>query len=289
MRRRFHHALISKRKNSEALPMQLPKHTTKTRRAGFLSSPDFFRLRRTVFFILITGIVLGLIYVVFLSSFFTATKISIDKNGNAVATNLLEPFLNRLKGKNLLFLNTSSVIAELEQTFRNEILMVKIKKSYPHQIVVQIIEYPAIVNFKVITRDITQKFVVNQIGFAILENTEIKNLPNLVLFSDKPMRARTMVIDQSKLTMIADAFKQFTDTFGIKIIEGEWKKTERELRLKTEKNFTVWLDLTAEISQQILKLKRALSRLDIYREPIEYIDLRISSGDNEKVIFKRRG
>jgi hypothetical protein len=50
----------------------------------------------------------------------------------------------------------------------------------------------------------------------------------------------------------------------------------------------VWLDLTVDIPQQLGKLKRTLPKLDIYHEPLEYIDLRIAGAESEKVIFKRR-
>ena len=64
------------------------------------------------------------------------------------------------------------------------------------------------------------------------------------------------MIKQEKFTPILEAMKRFTEVFGLKIAEGEWKSSERELRFKTEKNFEVWIDLTADINGQILKLKK---------------------------------
>lgn len=289
LRRRFHHTLISKRKLSGSLPTQIPRHRLKIRRAWFFSnSPGVALLRKFLIFIIAGGIIIGLFYVLFFSSFFLVTRVSIEKNGNSVANSAIEPFLEKLKGKNVIFLNTDSLQNELEQTFRNEILLVKIRKSYPHQLIVKIDEYPPILNLKVRLDNQTQKFVVNQIGYAIFENTEIKTIPTLTLQTNKSMKAKTVVIDPAKLNPIAASFKKFTEIFGIKVTEGKWLKIERELHLKTEKNFEVWLDLTDDVEKQLDKLKRALPKLDIYKEPIEYIDLRISGGESEKVIFKRR-
>ena len=107
-----------------------------------------------------------------------------------------------------------------------------------------------------ITADKTQKFVLNQIGYSILENTELKNLPTLIWRTNKPFTGKSIMIKQEKFTPILEAMKRFTEVFGLKIAEGEWKSSERELRFKTEKNFEVWIDLTADINGQILKLKK---------------------------------
>ena len=47
------------------------------------------------------------------------------------------------------------------------------------------------------------------------------------------------------------------------------------------------IDLEKDLLRQIEKLKKALPKLDIYNEPLLYIDLRISGTNTEKVIFKR--
>lgn len=293
LRRRFHHFLIAKRKNSPAksIPKGLPKspalrHHKKTI-LGRFNSPEIRRIKNMAFFILTGGFLIAAFYIIFFSSFFTITKVNVEKNGNAVPETSITQFLERLKGKNILFVKTDSVTKEIEQTFKNEILLVKFKKSYPAAIIAKVEEYPAVINLKVIAQDKAQKFVLNQIGYSILENTELKTLPSLIWQTDKPFSGKSIMIKREKLTPIIDAFKKFTEIFGIKIIYGQWKKIERELHLKTEKNFEVWIDLTADATAQILKLKKALPKLDIYNESFEYIDLRIAGGDSEKVIYKR--
>lgn len=287
LRRRFHHLLISKRKeNSKKYAFARPKRLLKTQQK---LSPAAIILRKLAFFVIALGIAAGAVYVMFFSSFFDITKVTIDKNGNAVAGSALTPFIDKIKDKNLLFVKTSTLAKEIEQTFKNEILLVKIQKSYPHKIIIKIEEYPAVLNLTVLTPEKNQKFVLNQTGYSILENIEQKDIPLLILRTSKPFsEGKKIIIERQKLNPIVESYQKFTETTGLKITSGEWKKTERELHLKTEKNFTVWIDLTADISQQISKLKRAMPKLDIYNEKLEYIDLRISGGDNEKVIFKRR-
>ena len=282
IRRRFHHFLLSKRKSGafrQSVAIKRPS------RAQSIIPPA---LRRAGFFIIAGGIFAGLVYVVFFSSFFAIAKVSVEKNGNAVSGSALSPFLEKLKGKNILFMRTSPLVREIEQIFRNEVLLVEIKKSLPKRVTVKIEEYPAVLNLRVKTPEKEQKFVINQIGYAIFENAEQKEVPVLFLQSEKQFAVKTLAIEPKKLDPMVRAFTQFTALFGMKVPEGEWKKTQRELHLKTEKGFFVWIDLTADIDRQLLKLKRALTKLDIYNEPLAYIDLRIAGADSEKVIFKRK-
>lgn len=245
-------------------------------------------LRRLAGFILIAGIGIGLLYTVFFSDFFNITKVTVEKKGNAIAASALSPFLDKLRGKNILFVNSERTSREIEQTFKNEILFVRVRKSYPHKVVLVVEEYPAVLNLNVITLEKNQKFILNQIGFAVFENNNDKNLPTLQLRAPKPFTGKSIIIPKEKLDMMVSAFQKFQELFAMKAPEGEWKKIERELHLKTEKNFFVWLDLTADIEQQLGKLKRTLAKLDIYREQLEYIDLRIAGAESEKVIYKRK-
>lgn len=286
LRRRFHRLLLAKRK--ENLPTTNIRRP-KARRMFKQVSPGMALVKKIMYFVSIALIFMGLIYVALFSSFFEITKVMLEKSGEAVASTALAPFVDKFKGKNLLFVNTDSLTREIEQTFKNQVLLVRIKKSYPHKVIVKVEEYPAVLNLRVLVDNMVQKFVINQIGYSILENSEQKDLPILIWRTSKLLPAgKSVVIDPQKLAPIVEGFTKFKDYFGIKIIEGEWKKVERELHLKTEKNFYVWLDLTQGIDGQLLKLKRALAKLDIYRENLEYIDLRIAGGDNEKVIFKKR-
>lgn len=288
LRRRFHHSLLSRKRGDSLSKTIMPAHA---KRSSFRKTPSAFWIvgKKVFIFAAITIGAVGIFYVVFFSSFFTVTKAVLEKNGNAVAATSLSPFLDKLKGKNLLFVDLDSLTREIEQTFEHEVLLVKIKKSPPSTLIVHVEEQPAVLNVQVITSEnVTQKFIVNQIGYIIGENAEQKNLPLLIVHLPKAIQGKVVLIPQIWIDPITEAYTKFPDIFGMKITKGEWKKVERELHLTTEKNFEVWLDLTQDIDSQLSKLKRALPKLDIYHDPLAYIDLRIPGGDSEKVIFKRR-
>ena len=129
-----------------------------------------------------------------------------------------------------------------------------------------------------------QKEIVKRVKAFV----EQKNLPTVTVNLAKPFPAKGMLVGKNTIDAVALAFQKFADFFGMKVPSAEWKKTERELHLKTEKGFVVWLDLTKDVEAQLQKLKRALPKLDIYHEPLEYIDLRIAGSGSEKVIFRRK-
>lgn len=96
------------------------------------------------------------------------------------------------------------------------------------------------------------------------------------------------LLTPENLAYILNSSKTFEEKFGMKIVEMDFLKQARELHLKTEKGFELWLDTQIPFEKQFFKLKKAMSALDIYGQPLLYIDLRISGSNGEKVIFKRK-
>ena len=74
----------------------------------------------------------------------------------------------------------------------------------------------------------------------------------------------------------------------MKIIEIEYQVIPREVHLRTEKYFYIWLDIQKPYETQLKKLKKALVKLNIYDDELAYIDLRITGESGEKIIYKRR-
>ncbi len=288
MRRKYLHMQIAQRKKTAGQKVFVDRPRAFSIRSKNLSS-FITRFRRAGLVIGIIGLSLACIYVLFFSSFVDVTKIQIEKTGDSLSQDRLQPFIDDMKGRNLFFINGEKIATDIQSSFPNEVLVAKVKKSFPDKIILAISEYPSVLNFHVKSDAGEQKIVLNQIGFIIAQNKDFSGIPTLVLQSDKPLPIiEGTIIPKDKLEPIVTALTKFPEIFGMKIISGEWKKVERELHLKTDKNFIVWIDLTQDVEAQILKLKRALPKLDIYNVPLEYIDLRIAGADNEKVIFKRK-
>lgn len=289
IRRRFHHALLSKRKEHIPLQRHHKPPITSDRRAWYKAHARGGSLfRHVAAAVIIGGITIGGIYATLFSDFFRITTVQLEKNGEAVAASKLTPFLDTFRGEHMLFLRTEKTVQAMRASFKNAVASVAINKSYPHKVIVHVEEYPTVLNVAIQTPEKSERFIINQIGAIISTNAEDKTLPYLSVELSKSPVQRGLLIASDTADVLVHAYKTFTELFGIKIVKGEWKKTERELHLFTEKNFSVWIDLTEDVDAQLGKLKRALPKLDIYNTPLEYIDLRIAAGDSEKVIFKRR-
>lgn len=284
LRRKFHHVQLERRQR-ELSQRGMP--VNRLRKAHRHASAASSYLKKIAFMLSAATLAVGAVYTVFFSAFFAIAKISVEQNGAAVSSAELQPFLDKLKNANLLFLNTASLETAIEGAFENKVLLARVKKLYPSTVKVKVDEYPAALNLVVRTPQKKFTYTINQIGYAIAESAPLRSVPTLTLDASAQPAGKT-IIDKARLEPILRAITRFQDIFGMKINEGIWKKTERELHLKTEKNFVVWIDLTWDVDKQLMKLKRALSKLDIYREKLEYIDLRIAGVENEKVLFKRR-
>jgi hypothetical protein len=136
----------------------------------------------------------------------------------------------------------------------------------------------------------SHRYVINEEGKINEENKHIDGLP-LVFIQEVeglPNLKSPGVIRPDVLKSILQAKDSFENKFAMNVTQVNYKKRSREIHLETERNFSIWLDAEQELEPQLNKLKLALSGLDIYQEALEYIDLRITGQDGEKVIYKLR-
>lgn len=239
----------------------------------------------------IAGALVFGIYSIFFSSYFTVQNITVERNNTTIPATELAPFLNRIKGRNALFVHTEDLMRDIEQKFKFEVKLARIQKKFPNHLSLLIEEYPRIAKLNVITDGATKSFAVNEIGYAIPATETDAQLPVITLrnpANPQLYKEHTVVISKEFLDKFDTSFKTFLTLFDLGIEYGEWLERAREFHLKSDKGFFVWLDLTQDIEDQLKKLKRAQVKLDIYNEPLEYIDLRIAGSESEKVIFKRK-
>ena len=290
LRRRFHLSQLSKRKKNP-----IPKGTfanSGQMRSRRKQTPSWLlSLRRALIIFGAAGLFLGSVYLIFFSSFFTVTNVSVEAHTTSIPTTALSPFLNRMKGRNLLFLRTEALTRDIEKKFKHEVLLARVEKKFPRSVSLVIKEHPVVLNVRVITGDTVQTLSTNSIGYAVETVTPNDMLPTLIIRNPKNPEiyvTNSYILEAETLNKFTTGFTKFAALFDLGIEFGEWIVRAREFHIKTDKGFVVWLDLTQDIEAQLEKLKRALVTLDIYNEPLEYIDLRIAGGESEKLIFKRR-
>lgn len=191
------------------------------------------------------------------------------------------------KGKNILFLNEAQIISQIKK-IHPDINKIKIIKILPKKIKLQFEKYPIAANIINVVGKVQKKLLVDTIGLIVEQNNENPELPYIKIKTSEALSINDTPIPEDKLDYILQATKLFQEKFGMKVIDSEYLFIEREVHLRTEKYFEIWIDMTKELNLQMEKLKKVLGKIDIYSTPLEYIDLRISGTDNEKVIYKPR-
>jgi len=233
-----------------------------------------------------------LIYTVAFSNFFLIKEIKPQTDSATNTPELMTKVADTLrsfKNKNILFANKAEMIAKIQKTFP-EIENVEISKDFPSTILIKFAEYPLVANITNMAANGTnKKYLISSIGYAIKENQTDPNLPFIKIKTAEPINTDGVVIEPEKLKYILDAITYYKEKFGMKVLEAEYKVTAREVHLKTEKYFVIWLDIQNPFENQFKKLKKALVKLDIFNEPLEYIDLRITGESGDKIIYKRKG
>jgi len=243
--------------------------------------------------IMSTGIAIFLIYTVFFSPYFEIENFIIEEKGTVIDDyQKMRTILGNLIGKNIFLINESDLKAEI-LSFHPEIENIKIVKSLPKTVKIEYEKYPTIANLVNLVNGIQKRFLLDSQGFLVEENMEQLDLPYIYLKTTAPLEVRQSFLgdasnSEEKLAFIVNSIHLFEEKFGIKVLYADFLPVEREVHLQTEKYFTVMIDMQKNLNRQIDKLKKALSKLDIYNTPLQYIDLRISGTDTEKVIFKKK-
>lgn len=235
-------------------------------------------------------ITLGTIYVIFFTNLFQVKKIQIfegeQETTNVQVRKLIEP----LRGKNILFIDNDAI----SRTLRNEIeniSAISIKKLPPKTIKITYAKFQNVANLiNVNTKKNSErtKQIINEVGVITQKGKSNLDLPNISIQRNGEFELSDQAISQSKLNYILEAIQMFTEKFDIQVFEAAYLLEAREVHLVTNQGFNVWIDMEQDLEKQLNKLKNAIPKIDIYKDPLEYIDLRIESANGDKIIFKRK-
>lgn len=239
------------------------------------------------------------LYIIFFTDYFTIQKIEIKGDPETLEEQkIVNDYLQEYLGGNILGFNPASHGENL-MTDLSYLKTLRIYRVLPRTVVAKLETYPPSANVRIDQPDgSSQLYVVNELGF--ISNIGITNdaLPTIVMDvtgTDLEIKAQentqgpkinAQIIPADTLRSIIESKTNFEGKFNLQILETEYLKRARELHFATELNFDVWMDMTQDIDVQLAKMKKALTKLNIYESPLDYIDLRISGRDGEKVIYK---
>lgn len=243
------------------------------------------KIKRKILVSLLLIVIIATSYFIFFSNLFQINVIEIKETENSIDVESIKKETENLLQKNIFLADTQEWKKKIESA-HPEIKSVKIRKILPKKIQLEIELHPIVANLINRFEGFEKKFELSQHGFTMIENIENPELPYIVITSEKSFKIKTQVIEKEKLQYALDAIKKFEEQFQMKIIDAQYLRTEREIHLKTEKLFKIWLDMEKDLEKQLNKLKDSLPQFDIYNLPLEYIDLRIEGTGNTKIFYK---
>ena len=280
----------------------------------------FTRIFKNAIYFSIMGLILVLL-VLFLifSSYFSITKIEVLRQDFHIDTAAISNQLNPYIGDNILFFQKSKIVNKIQENFP-EFASVHVKKVLPHSLKIELKSHPIVANIRAYyvlpevettvedeyineiedalkgsfvldeevstkKKEITpieQKCLINEIGQAIFDREEDLELMILTLTGlSQPIEDRQVVITSEKMNYILDSIRYFSNLFKIKIVRVTYLPIAREVHLKTDVGFTVWITLEKDYRIQLDKLNVIYEVAELDKEKLAYIDLRVK----EKVIY----
>lgn len=268
---------------------KMPKKAAKRRYSGELKvrNKNNFPLKKVLIIGFSSIAVILFLYLMVFTAFFEIKEWKVYGDDIIQENSKFEEFLAVHNNKNLLFLNTGQIQRQIHEQYP-EIENLKIKKQYPHTLVMEYENFSEVANIYNYFEDSQRKFIINKIGLLVQADFENQNLPYIKIRTDKTLELGEYAVPREKLEYILDAIYDYEELFGMGILDAEYLLKEREVHLKTERDFEIWLDAGLTLQEQYSKLKSILPELNIYTDSIAYIDLRISSVKGDRVIFKRR-
>jgi len=261
-------------------------------------SPERIRLFRWLKIIATLIGLFGLGYFLLFSKSFEIHSVQVNSDSDFILEekNAVTSYLQEHLGKNLIAFHTSEHEAILLEEYPN-LKSIQINRDFFHTLVVNLESYSDTANIQVDHEDGSkQYFVVNELGIISGVGLTNEYLPTVVMDvtgtdldvmdEESPLALGEKLMEELTLNTLLEVETDFEAKFNMQIMEVHYLKRAREVHLYTERYFFVWIDLTQEVEQQLNKLKKSMTELNIYEAPLLYIDLRISGQNGEKVIYK---
>lgn len=238
-----------------------------------------------------------LIYILFFTRLFEMQKINIKESVETLDEEAgVREYLSSYLGSNMIQFSTGKHEKALLEQYPY-LKDLDIRRTLNHSLVVTLKTYDHKANIQINQENDSKRFyVVNELGFIASIGSTNEQLPTIVMDvtgtdlelpeTEANLAVNQEIMPKETLETLLAAKASFEARFNLQVLEVHYLKRARELHLYTERYFFVWVDLTQNVDDQFTKLKKAITELNLYDANLEYVDLRISGQNGEKIIYK---
>ncbi len=244
-------------------------------------------ISKWIWFSIFMALFLASAYFTFFTEIFYIKKILIfegpTESNNLSIRKIVEPLRNR----NLFLFSSEDLKNTINQRVDN-LSNLQIQRKIPNTLIVKFENFKNVANITNIIGklEVKKSFIINQNGLLIAEDKISTILPTISIKNEKAYNIGDQILKVEELKYILDAKRQFEEKFKIKINEIKYIPKAKEIRFVTEKGYEVWLDIKVTYTEQLMKLKNSIPKIDLYNGSLEYVDLRIQSAEGQKIIYK---
>jgi hypothetical protein len=207
-----------------------------------------------------------------LSPLFRLNTIIVERTSPFADPILVEETLQDFRGKNMLFLRHSDIVAALMEVMP-ELRDIELTEDWPRSLLVRVGAANPMYNvFNVETANFS---VISEDGI-VLADQSIEGLPVIkILQREEPILIRERVLTQKQLQQIYTAEGILDADLRLPLEAVEVLSSANELHLISRGEMAIWLDLSYSVEDQLEKLKTAEKKIQLYRDAFDHIDLRI--------------
>ncbi len=220
---------------------------------------------------LVSGVILFIGFSVF-SPYFDLKKITIVRDNSSIDAEEVEQILGEFYGKNLLFLSQKDVQQKLVSIFP-EFKKIKISERWPSEMSLKIETSPPFLTL--LNQETANFFVVSKNGVILMAKPD-ENLPIVKIIGyEKLILPHQQLTSEIVLKKIMLAKNLFEQNIELPLNDLNFYMDAQELHLISENDVAIWIDLQQPIESQIKKLELSATRIGLYDQPLDHVDLRI--------------
>lgn len=243
---------------------KLPKRATRYPRVGVLIVTSIM-------------VLIGSVYIIFLSGFFKIHQIIVEGSGEVPSSDIVQLVRQTMQssflGDNSLFVNTGGLEKKLlNQNYQLE--NVHISRQLPNDLKVAVtFRTPAL-----LWRSNDSIYVLAANGNAIAQpKTTNFNLPTVVDTTNLPVKLGDQVVPSSFINFTQSLVGKLS-TAKLEVKELSVPETTTELYIQTKQGYIIKFDTTKRVEDQFSELQLVLQTLKAQNKtPQQYIDLRIEN------------